>query len=152
MRFIEALKSRDGQPIDFEDVAPKIERMCHKHGLLLLYVFGSYAREDSGRLSDLDIAVLPEEEFDFRELTTIVSELIDIFQDEAIDLVDMRKAPLPLIHRVLKEGKCLYARDLNTKIECEVRWENLYLDTAPLRRANFEALERRLQDGTFGSG
>ena len=51
---------------------------------------------------------------------------------------------------MLKEGKCLYARDLRAKIEHESRWETLYLDAEPLRREHFEALRKRLENGSFG--
>lgn len=150
MRFLRVLKSREGRPIDFNNVEAPIEALCHKYGLLLLYVFGSYARAEAGKLSDLDIAILPETGFPSHDLVDIIADLQDLFQEEAIDLVDLREAPLTLIHQVLKKGKCLYARDLATKIEHEVRWEKLYFDTEPLRRERFAALERRLRDGTFG--
>ena len=150
MRFLRVLKSREGQPIDFDGLEAPIEALCRKYRLILFYIFGSYARVEAGKLSDLDIAILPETGFPSHDLVNIIAELQDIFHEEAIDLVDLREAPLPLIHQVLKRGNCLYARSLETKIENEVRWEKMYFDTEPLRRERFAALERRLRDGTFG--
>lgn len=151
MRFLATLKTREGRPLNLENLEPLIAEVCEKHGLSLFYLFGSYASGQTSKLSDLDVAVLCEQGLELANLLDLIGELQEIFEEEAVDLVDLRKAPLTLIHRVLKEGICLYARDLRTKIENEVRWESLYLDTEPLRRESFEALERRLTDGTFGN-
>jgi len=150
MRFLTVLKTREGRPLNFEKLEPLIGEVCQKYGLSLFYLFGSYSSSQASNLSDLDVAVLPEQGLALDRLLDLTGELQEIFEEEAVDLVDLRKAPLPLIHRVLKEGKCLYARDLRTKIENETRWESLYLDTGPLRREHFESLEKRLKDGTFG--
>ncbi|MBT9159917.1 MAG: type VII toxin-antitoxin system MntA family adenylyltransferase antitoxin [Dehalococcoidia bacterium] len=150
MRFLTILKTREGRPLNFEKLEPLIGEVCERYGLSLFYLFGSYASGQTSKLSDLDVAVLREQGLELDRLLDLTGELQEIFEEEAVDLVDLRKAPLTLIHRVLKEGKCLYARDLRTKIENEVRWESLYLDTEPLRRESFEALKRRLADGTFG--
>jgi len=150
MRFIKVLKTREGKPLSFEELEPLIAKVCEKYGLVLFYIFGSYAFNEAYRLSDLDVAVLPEQDLGLNQFLALIGELQDIFEEEAVDLVDLRKAPLTLIHRVLKEGKCLYARDPRTKIEHESRWETLYLDAEPLRREHFEALRKRLENGSFG--
>ena len=154
MRFLKVLKTREGRPLNFEELEPLIAEICKRYRLSLFYIFGSYFGSytfgRASRLSDLNVAVLPEPELELDELLNLIAELQEIFEEEAVDLVDLRKAPLTLIHRVLKEGKCLYARDLRTKIEHESRWETLYLDTELLRREYFKALERRLEGGSFG--
>jgi hypothetical protein len=98
----------------------------------------------------LDIAVLAEHELSPIELLDLTEGLQAIFEEEAIDLIDLRKVPLTLIHRVLRDGRCLYARDLGTRIEHEMKWETLYFDAEPLRKESFAALARRLDNGTFG--
>jgi len=151
MKFLKVLKSRNGRPIQFDEVEPKIERICQKYDIGLLYLFGSYAVGEATGLSDLDVGILPDGKFTLDDLLHLTSDLQEVFEEEAIDVVDLRKAPPTLIHRVLRHGRCLYARDLRMKIENEARWQTLYMDTEPLRRERFEALKRRLQDGTFGT-
>lgn len=73
-----------------------------------------------------------------------------MFGEEAIDIVDLKEVSLPLIHRIIKEGKCLYAKNLRTRIEFEMTKETLYFDTLPLRRQYFKILIRRIKDGSFG--
>ncbi|RKX69811.1 hypothetical protein DRP53_07080 [candidate division WOR-3 bacterium] len=151
MKFIHTLKSRDGKPIEYEKLYPQIKRVCNKHQIALLYLFGSYARNSAYHLSDLDIAFYSVSPFTPKEVLKFLGELQDLFEEEAIDLVDLRKAPLPLIHSILKHGKLLFARDLKIRIALEMRWESHYWDTEPLRRAHFNFLKRRLVNGTFGN-
>jgi predicted nucleotidyltransferase len=127
-----------------------MKQLSEQFRLLLCYVFGSYASNNASTLSDLDIAVLADHELSLKELLDLTERLQTIFQEEAIDLVDLRTVPLTLIHRVLRDGRCLFALDLGTKIEHEMRWETLYLDAEPLRKQSFAVLEKRLENGTFG--
>jgi hypothetical protein len=150
MRFIKVLKSREGKAINFEEIELKVKDLSKRFDLLLLYIFGSYASNNASILSDLDIAFLPGSKFNVDKILSLIGELQDVFEEEAIDLVDLSQAPLTLIHRVFKEGKCLYARDLRTKIEFESRKENLYYDAEHLRKEYFDALKRRIKDGTYG--
>lgn len=150
MKFLNVQQTRAGEPLDFIQVEPLIKQLSEQYRFLLCYVFGSYASNDASTLSDLDIAVLAEHELTLKELPDLTERLQTIFKEEAVDLVDLRKIPLTLIHRVLRDGKCLFARDLSTKIEHEMRWETLYFDAEPLRKESFEALKERLENGTFG--
>ena len=150
MRFIKVLKSRKGKAINLREIELKVKDLSERFNILLLYVFGSYASNNASMLSDLDVAFLPERKFNTYSILSLVGELQDIFEEEAIDLVDLSKVPLTLIHRVFKEGKCIYARDLRTKIEFESRKENLYYDAEHLRKEYFDALKKRIKDGTYG--
>lgn len=150
MNFLTVQQTRAGKPLDFSQVEPLIQQLSEHFRLLLCYVFGSYAADNASMLSDLDIAVLADHELTLKELLDLTERLQAIFQEDAVDLVDLRTVPLTLIHRVLRDGRCLFARDLGTKIEHEMRWETLYLDAEPLRKEAFTALEKRLENGTFG--
>jgi len=150
MRFLKVQQTRSGEPLDFVRVESLIKQLSGRYRLLLCYIFGSYASNNASTLSDVDIAVLADHKLALRELLDLTEELQEIFKEEAVDLIDLSKAPLTLIHRVLRDGRCLFARDLSTKIEHEMRWETLYFDAEPLRHASFEALKERIEHGTFG--
>ena len=150
VNFLNVQQTRAGKPLDVIQVEPLIKQLSEQYRLLLCYVFGSYASDNASTLSDLDIAVLAEHELTLKELLDLTEGFQEIFEEEAIDLVDLRKIPLTLAHRVLRDGKCLFARDLSTRIEHEMRWETLYFDAEPLRKESFEALTERLDNGTFG--
>jgi predicted nucleotidyltransferase len=150
VKFLNVRQTRAGDPLDFIQVEPFIKQLSEQYRLLLCYIFGSYASGNASTLSDLDIAVLAAHELSPKELLDLTEELQAIFKEEAIDLIDLRQVPLTLVHRVLRDGRCLYARDLGTRIEHEMRWETLYFDAEPLRKESFEALTIRLDNGTFG--
>lgn len=149
MRFIRTLKTRKGKPIDFTHLEPRLLALCKKFDLELLYIFGSYAQGKADLLSDVDIAYYTTKKVNPLKL---LPELEDLFEEEAIDLVNLRQASLPLIHRVLKYGKCLYAKDLKIKIQFETEAECHYFDTAPLRQTYFASMLQRIKHGTFGVG
>ncbi|MFH1856406.1 MAG: nucleotidyltransferase domain-containing protein [Candidatus Omnitrophota bacterium] len=150
MKFIDTLKSRNGRPINFRKIEPRIEKFCGKFNIVLMYIFGSYALGNAGKISDLDVAVLSEKGINLDKTLILIEELQKIFAEEAVDFVDLKLAPLTLIHRVLKEGRCLYAQSLEVKIEFETKKESLYYDTAFLRKEHFEAMKRRIRNGSFG--
>lgn len=149
MKFLKVMKLRKGKPINFEKIEPRINNLSKKFDILLLYLFGSYSSEQAYKLSDIDIAFLSKRKLDLNEILALFGELQDIFQAEAVDLVDLEKVPLTLIHRIIKEGRCLYMSDIRTKIEFELKNESLYYDTEPLRKEYFKEIERRIKNGTL---
>jgi len=150
MRFIDTIKSRNGKPIDFEKIEGRIKKAVKEFNVALFYIYGSYAFDKASKLSDLDAAFFSRKMMPFNKQHIFIQKLQDIFEEEAIDLVDLNRVPLTLIHRILKEGKCLYAKSLSDRIEFETKCENLYLDAEPLRREYERALIRRIEDGSFG--
>lgn len=150
MRFIDTLKSRAGKPIQFKKIESRIEEIVKDFDIVLLYVYGSYAFGVASKLSDLDIAFLAHKRLSFDKQLELLERLQEIFEEEAIDLVDLSRAPLTLVHRVLKEGRRIYAHSLSERIEFETRCENLYLDAEPLRREYERALIKRIENGSYG--
>jgi len=148
MRFLPVLKTRKGKPINFAALDSRIEKLCTKYNIDLFYVFGSYAGGNTTALSDLDLAYYSKKKV---AESSLLGELQDLFEEEAIDLVDIRNASLPLRHRIFK-GKCLYASSIQVKIEIETRAEAEYFDTAPLREEYFEKMRERINCGAFGTG
>lgn len=84
-------------------------------GLLALWLFGSFARDEWTPISDVDLAYLPSgelqddalERFETRLYSTIASTL---YTDD-ISLVNVRLAPPCLAWRVLTEGRVLWCAD-----------------------------------------
>jgi uncharacterized protein len=116
--------------------------------VVIAYLFGSQAKGESGPLSDIDIAVYFDESvanddrFDLR--LEVLGELIDLFKTDDVDLVVLNDAPPLLAHRVLKEGRVLFATDEERRIEFEVRAVLEYLDWKPY-------VEKYMRE-TLGSG
>ncbi len=85
-----------------------------KHELDLVLLFGSYADKSSNKESDIDIAYFsrknlsPEERFD--QMIRINADLINVFGNDKIDTVNLRKANPLLLKKILDNHQILYQR------------------------------------------
>ena len=106
--------------------------------LCCAYLFGSRARGDAGRDSDVDVAVL----FTADPPLTLAGLHLDLADrlsaavgGLSVDLLVLNRAPVDLVHRVLRDGVLLLERDRSARIRFEVRARNDYFDLLPhLRR------------------
>ncbi|RKT45034.1 type VII toxin-antitoxin system MntA family adenylyltransferase antitoxin [Thiocapsa rosea] len=111
------------------------------------WLFGSRARGTGRPTSDLDLAVLFSEDPP-RTLEGLHLDLADRLTGEVgrpVDLVVMNRAPVDLVHRVLRDGILLLERDRSARIRFEVRARNEYFDLLPhllrYRRVGHRAAE-----------
>lgn len=69
-----------------------------------IYLFGSWARGDATRTSDIDIAIEPLADLPRGALTRLRECLEESHIPYHVDVVDLRKADLEFRRRVLTEG------------------------------------------------
>jgi predicted nucleotidyltransferase len=104
--------------------------------LCCAYLFGSWARGDARRDSDVDVAVL----FSADPPRTLAGLHLDL-ADRLKGALGGR--PVDLVHRVLRDGVLVLERDRSARIRFEVRARNEYFDLLPhlqrYRRAPDEA-------------
>lgn len=100
------------------------------------YLFGSVARGEARRGSDVDVGVLyeepPEPRLDAGPLD-LEGELERALR-RPVQLVVLNGAPADLVHRVLRDGRLLLDRDRAARIRFEVAKRNEYFDLEPIRR------------------
>lgn len=119
------------------------------------YLFGSQATGRTWKESDVDVAVVlaagaPREaraRFDLRlDLMTVLSRAAH----RETDVIDLEAAPPLLAFEAIRNGILIFSRDERRRVEVAARALMRYWDTKPLRKTIFDAMNRRLTEGTFG--
>lgn len=148
MRFV---RSRGDPPESVEVEA--LREAVAVEGVELAVLFGSYALDDAGRLSDLDVAVLfdstvdgPRKRRRLDELTVAIQRATGV---EAVDLVDLDATGPELGYEALSTGVLVLGdRERATDLEAELLQKAL--DLQPVKQAWRAALDERLREGSFG--
>lgn len=134
-----------GRPADpAETIAKASDFLRGREDVLFAYLFGSLATGRAHALSDVDVAVY----LDAADLPAcrlaILGGLQDALRLEAVDLVVLNSAPLPLRARVLRSRRLLADRAPLVRQAFESATMRSYLDFAKLEA---RILERRYLHG-----
>ncbi|MBP7963794.1 MAG: nucleotidyltransferase domain-containing protein [Caldilineaceae bacterium] len=127
--------------------------------IIAAYLFGSRATGHFHPNSDVDIAVLLDEntlpqETDWgspvfnRRLALLAA--VEGFARCKVDLITLNTAPPLLCFQVLHAGRLLYEGNRPQRIEFEVRTGKIYNDMEPAYEFFNRALRHELQGGGFG--
>jgi uncharacterized protein len=105
-------------------------------GIVCIYLYGSMARGESHPGSDIDIAVLYAEEPPptLDGLGLDLGSALEQYTHQPVDVVVLNRAPVDLVHRVLRDGQLLCDRDRSARIRFEVQARNAYFDLLPYLR------------------
>jgi uncharacterized protein len=107
-----------------------------KPGIAAVYLFGSVAKGSAGPGSDVDVGVL-------YQVAPGATLLDQPFLDEAelserlarpVQVIVMNRAPVDLVHRILRDGILVLEPDKSRRIAFEVRSRNAYFDLLPMLR------------------
>jgi len=102
----------------------KLKRALKKEGVVLCYIFGSFARGEEHRESDVDIAVLFEKlvkKEDFLEKEgKLIAVFSDIFKGREINLINLATASPLLKQNAILEGRLIYAKNKEERILFQV--------------------------------
>jgi len=109
------------------------------------------AREEQGKLSDVDIAVFLDESLGKKERwnleLSLIADLGDILKADRVDLVVMNDAPNSLNFEVIKANHPLLIRDENFKVDLEQYIMSRYLDRQYYDQRWAENLLKKLLKG-----
>ena len=112
------------------------------------YLFGSYARGDSGPLSDVDLAVYLDNRFDFFACRLrLMEEVSRQLKGKASDLVVLNNATLSLQYEIIRDGKILVEDKVN-RIQFETRVTRDYLDFEQIRSVHLSSLKESFRKET----
>ena len=122
----------------------------------LAYLFGSQGRGSARADSDVDVAVLLDDEAvaDPTRVKDAIWRLGDVLGrhvgSERLDLVVLNHAPALLRHRVLRDGRLLHARSETERVRFVVRTLREHQDSEPRLREHTRRRIERLTGGRPG--
>ena len=137
---------------------PTVERLKRcltaRPEILEAYLFGSRARGDAARHSDIDVAVYVDPDrvppSGFGYLAELTAELGTALGSDTVDVVMLNHAPPLLYHRVLRDGVRVLARNLAATTTREGRALSRFCDYVPNLRKIDAAHAARIEAGSFG--
>ena len=109
----------------------------------IAYIFGSIARGTESALSDIDIAILiddqqiNEDKFRYGYKAEILADLMKILKKNNVDLVILNEANTLLRHRVLYHGKLIYSKNEKKRIAFQTTTIDKYVDFKELMKPHF---------------
>lgn len=130
----------------FKTKNKKITEIFKKHPVLFAYVFGSFAKNKVLPFSDLDIAVYVNPVAKRDERNKIISDIREELEKklkmpQKIDLICLNnELPPMLLRNIIYEGKLVYSKDEQKRINWESRAMSLWWDWEYYQRQFDEAI------------
>ncbi len=129
-----------------------VEFLSKQEHVKFAYLFGSAARGEVGKLSDVDMAVLLDDSLNKKERfdlqLKLISDITAILKTDGVDLVVMNDAPLSLNYEIIKANYPVFVRDRGEKIDFEHGVLSGYLDRRYYeKRAASEFLKKVAEEG-----
>lgn len=142
--------------MDINRYKNQLAKLFQENNAASAYLFGSYAKNNPGPLSDIDIAVLlakdiGEKDF-FGKRLIFTNEIMKLFHQNKVDVIILNDAPPPLRFNVIKEGIIIF--DANPKVRYMFESKTMieYIDTKPLRDEYTSYLFKNIREGRFLNG
>jgi len=123
-----------------------------KDNIILAYLFGSTVRGDTGRLSDVDIAVMLDEKLSKKDRFELelksISEIATLIKKNKIDLVVLNEAPLLLSYNIIKNGIVLKSSETE-RVNFETKILSMYMDEKYYIKRHTEETLKRIAGAGF---
>ncbi|NGX32629.1 MAG: hypothetical protein K1060chlam4_00679 [Candidatus Anoxychlamydiales bacterium] len=110
--------------------------------VIVIYVFGSYATKTENEKSDLDLAILCNQEIDKKNLWDISQKIASVANTE-IDLIDLLDASTVFAFQIINESKIIYCLDEKKKTFFENKIDSMYLRLNDTRKDIIENIKKR---------
>jgi predicted nucleotidyltransferase len=79
--------------------------------ILAVWIVGSYGTEYQRDDSDIDFAILYNSDIDIMKEMKYEGEISDIIKFENIDTINLKRAPITLQFKTIKEGRSIFEED-----------------------------------------
>lgn len=127
------------------EIKQRVAELAKEYDLTMLIVFGSQASGKTHKESDVDVGYLSGKALDFMEQARLNTELMEIFSNDHIDLVNLRHASPLLLKQATKTALVLYERERHTFDELYIYAFKLYEESKPLFKLREHFLNKSLE-------
>lgn len=137
--------------MDINKIKEKIrDYFKKKREITAVYLYGSYARGEEGRDSDMDLAVLIEDKVK-NKLPLTFDYQNDLEKELALglDIQLLNNIGIELGKRIIDEGELLYENDKLARVYFTVNILNKYFDMQPFYDEYYQLLSQRALEGKF---
>jgi predicted nucleotidyltransferase len=144
------------KPPDLATITTAVQTaLAGKEEIIAVYLFGSAARQQAHRQSDIDLAVLftaaTTAELRFQQAIELGGRL-ETKVGRPLDLVVLNSAPVFLQARVLQTGRLLFERDRTERCLFQMRTMGRYYDLKPYLEYHRTQAIRRIRQEGLGHG
>jgi len=105
--------------------------------LLVVYVFGSFARNQERPKSDIDLAFLVDQasyRMDAFEATVpvhMIAGKMGMKLDRIVDVTILNAASLEMAYEIITTGRLLFESDVELRLQYEIKIKGMYFDFQP---------------------
>jgi len=110
-----------------------IESLARKYNLELVILFGSQASKKTHKQSDLDIAVLAENDLSGEDEWRVANEISLISGIKDVEIVNLKTASPILLKEITDNGINLYEKDSGLFSTQRMRAFKMFVESKPLR-------------------
>ncbi|RPJ05091.1 MAG: nucleotidyltransferase domain-containing protein [Deltaproteobacteria bacterium] len=105
--------------------------------LLVVYVFGSFARNQERVKSDIDLAFLVDQAsyrtdpFEATVPVHMIAGKMGMQLDRVVDVTILNSASLEMAYEIITTGRLLFESDVELRLQYEIKIKGMYFDFQP---------------------
>lgn len=121
-----------------------LKKIAEKYNLEALMLFGSRAQDmPLHQESDFDIAYIAKKPLDLMDEARLITDLMQYFKSEKIDLLNLKNASPLLRYNVFKNYKTIYKKENFSLAPLEAYAFKQHIELRPLYQIRSEYLRRK---------
>ena len=129
-----------------EKLKERVAKLSQKYWLRLVLLFGSQAKGEARKNSDIVIAILAEKRFPEEVMIYLNFEFTNILPIDKVDLVDIHGAPPLLMKQIFDSAKIIYQKTPDEYPKFLIYAMRLYKEAKPLFDLRRERINSIIQN------